>query len=378
MYTRSLQLPGRQSFFLFGPRGTGKTAWLKQVLADSCWFDLLDAAVYTRLLADPSRLGESVPAGYRGWVVVDEIQRVPELLNEIHRLIEDRRLRFAVTGSSARKLRRKGVNLLAGRALTRHLHPLTAQEIGREFDVKRALQRGLLPFAWTTDAPRDYLASYVTTYLREEVQQEGLARNVGAFGRFLEAASLSQGCVLNMAAVARDCAVNAKVVENYFDILEDLLLSVRIPVFARRAKRRLAAHPKFYFFDAGVFRAVRPRGPLDAAEDIDGPALETLVLQHLRATNDYGDLGYGIHYWRSALGQEVDFVLYGERGLIAIEVKRSSRARDEDLAALRLFCADYPEAKAFLVYTGTRREHRDGVDIVPIATALAEMPTLLQ
>ena len=263
MYTRLLERPVRQSFFLFGPRGVGKTAWLRARFPDALFFDLLDADTYTRLLAAPTRLGDEIPAGYRGWVVLDEIQRLPDLLNEVHRLIEARRLRFVLTGSSARKLRSKGVNLLAGRAVTRFMHPLTVTELGQDFDLRRALQYGCLPFACTEPEPRDYLRSYVSTYLREEVQQEGFARNLAAFARFLEAASFSQGSVLNMAAVARESAVNAKVAEDYFSILEDLLIAVRLPVFAKRAKRRVVAHPKFYFFDAGVFQAIRPRGPLD-------------------------------------------------------------------------------------------------------------------
>ena len=266
--------------------------------------------------------------------MVDEIQRAPELLNEIHRLIESRKLRFALTGSSARKLRRKGVNLLAGRALTRYMHPLTALELGKDFDLKRALSYGCLPLACTSDEPQDFLKSYVATYLREEVQQEGLARNIGAFSRFLEAASFSQGSVLNMTAVARECAVSVKVVEDYFSILEDLLIAVRLPVFSRRAKRRMVAHPKFYYFDAGVFQTIRPRGPLDAPEQIHGPALETLFLQQVRAVNDYKDLGYRLHYWRTSSGDEVDFVLYGDRGLRAFEVKMASSVRPDDLRSL--------------------------------------------
>ena len=216
MYSRLLMAPARQSFFLFGPRGVGKTAWLRERFPDAPFFDLLDADTYTRLLAAPSRLGDEIPAGYHGWVVVDEIQRLPDLLNEVHRLIEARRLRFVMTGSSARKLRRRGVNLLAGRALTRFMHPLTAVELGGDFDLRRALRYGGLPFACTEPDPRDYLKSYVTTYLREEVQQEGFARNLAGFARFIEAASFSQGAILNVAAVARESAVHAKVAEDYF------------------------------------------------------------------------------------------------------------------------------------------------------------------
>ena len=378
MYTRLLERPVRQSFFLFGPRGVGKTAWLRARFPDALFFDLLDADTYTRLLAAPTRLGDEIPAGYRGWVVLDEIQRLPDLLNEVHRLIEARRLRFVLTGSSARKLRSKGVNLLAGRALTRFMHPLTVTELGQDFDLRRALQYGCLPFACTEPEPRDYLRSYVTTYLREEVQQEGFARNLAAFARFLEAASFSQGSVLNMAAVARESAVNAKVAEDYFSILEDLLIAVRLPVFAKRAKRRVVAHPKFYFFDAGVFQAIRPRGPLDSPEETRGAALETLFLQQLRAVNEYADLGYSLHYWRTAAGDEVDFVLYGERGLVAFEVKMTQTVRPGNLRGLRRFRENYPQAKTFFVYTGSRRGHDAGIEIMPAEDALRRLDALIR
>ena len=365
--------PPRQSFFLFGPRGVGKTAWLHQQFPDALFFDMLDHQVYTELLAAPQRLGDRIPQGHKDWVVVDEVQRVPEVLNEVHRLIESRRLRFVLTGSSARKLRRRGVNLLAGRALTRRMHPLTALELGKDFDLKHALRWGCLPLACTSENPQDYVNSYAASYLREEVQQEGFARNISAFGRFLEAASFSQGSVLNMAAVARECAVSAKVVEDYFSILEDLLIAVRLPVFTTRAKRRLIAHPKFFYFDAGVFQAIRPRGPLDAPEQIHGAALETLFLEQVRALNDYRDLGYRLHYWRTATGDEVDFVLYGERGLRAFEVKMAQRIRHDDLRGLLRFRADFPQARVHLLYLGNRRWHDRGVEVLPFTDCVTQL-----
>ena len=373
MYPRLLQAPPRQSFFLFGPRGVGKTAWLHQQFPGALFFDMLDYQVYTELLASPQRLGERIPQGQKEWVVVDEVQRVPELLNEVHRLIESRRLRFVLTGSSARKLRGRGINLLAGRAVTRHMHPLTALELGKDFDLKRAVRFGCLPLACTSENPEDYLKSYAATYLREEVQQEGLTRNIGAFSRFLETASFSQGNVLNMAAVARECAISTKVVEDYFSILEDLLIAIRLPVFTKRAKRKLIAHPKFYFFDAGVFQAIRPRGPLDAPEQIHGPALETLFLQQVRALNDYKDLGYRLHYWRTASGDEVDCVLYGERGLRAFEVKMAHNVRPDDLRSLLRFLSDFPQAKTHLLYLGQRRWHDRGIEVLPFEECVATL-----
>jgi predicted AAA+ superfamily ATPase len=181
-----------------------------------------------------------------------------------------------------------------------------------------------------------------------------------------------------MAAIARECAVSAKLAESHFTLLEDLLLATRVPVFARRAARRLASHPKFYFFDAGVYRTLRPRGPLDGDSEIDGPSLETVFLANVRAVNDAEELGYGVHYWRTAVGAEVDFVLYGERGLLAFEIKRSDRVRDEDLASLRAFAADYPEAKCFLLHGGRERRHAAGVEIAPLDAALRQLPELLR
>jgi predicted AAA+ superfamily ATPase len=264
------------------------------VLPDAVRIDLLESRTYARLLADPQRLEAMIPAG-KPWVVVDEIQKIPALLNEVHRLIEEKKLKFLLTGSSARKLRRGGVNFLAGRALTRAMHPLTAKEMGTDFDLSKALRVGLLPSAQGKDA-QEYLSTYVKTYLDEEVRQEGLTRNLMAFARFLEAASFSQASPLNTSAVARECAVDRKVVESYFGILDDLMIAERVPVFSKKSKRRLVTHSKFFFYDVGVFRTLRPSGPLDTPEEMEGPACETLLLQNIRAINDALGLGYGIYY----------------------------------------------------------------------------------
>ncbi len=379
MLSRLISVPDR-SFFLFGPRGTGKSTWLKERFAGAPWFDLLDSEVYLDLLADPARLEHRLPADYRGWVVIDEVQRVPELLNEVHRLIEGRGLRFALTGSSARKLRRSGVNLLAGRALTLRMHPLVRAEIGQGWNLRRALDVGTLPFAVTRSDDADaraYVHDYVRTYLREEVQAEGLTRNLAGFARFLEAASFSQAQLVNVAAVARECAVERKVVDDWFGVLEDLLVAVRLPVFSRRARRAITTHPKFFFFDAGVYRAIRPRGPLDLAEEIDGAALETLLLQEVRAHNDVANLGYELSHWRTRKGEEVDLVLYGERGLHAFEVKRSARVRDDDLAGLKAFREEYPPAQLWCLYGGERAYLDDGVQVLPFGAAIDRLPGIL-
>ena len=373
MFARALQLPAQKSFFLFGPRGTGKSTLLRATFPDAVVFDLLDLSVYAELLAHPDRLEALSRPRAPARIVIDEVQRVPALLDEVHRLIERHRWRFALTGSSARKLRRGGVNLLAGRARTLAMHPLTAAELGRRFDLSHSVRFGQLPSVYVESDPQHYLASYVGTYLREEVQAEALTRNLDAFSRFLTAASFSQAAVLSVSSIAREIGLPRKTVEGYFSLLDDLLLSVRLPVFARRARRAMTGHVKFYFFDAGVYRALRPRGPLDAPEDVDGPAIETLVLQELRATNDNHALGYSLFHWRTRDQKEIDFVLYGERGLVAIEVKRAARLREEDLAALRLFASDYPVARCILFYGGEHEYVVDRIRILPLASALPRL-----
>jgi predicted AAA+ superfamily ATPase len=380
MYARQKNIDFSSSCFLFGPRGTGKTFWLHHRLPDSLYIDLLEARISGELLADPQRLADRIPPDSRGPVVIDEIQRVPALLDEVHRLIELRDLVFVLTGSSPRKLRRGGGNLLAGRAISHQLFPFTAAELGEDFSLAKALQYGMLPTLHDVEkrvTPEDYLATYVQTYLREEIVAEGLTRQAGAFARFLEAASFSQGQPLNISEVGRESAVHRKVADSYFQILEDLLIGVRVPVFRKKAKRQLTGHPKFFFFDVGVFRAIRPRGPLDAPEEIDGAALETLVFQELRATVQNLGLAYDLYYWRTPGGMEVDFVLYGPRGIIAFEVKRKRRLSGHDLRGLRGFLDDYPEAKAFLLYGGDHRQFFDPIQALPIAEALPALPELL-
>lgn len=377
MYSRLIKPPKDKSFFLFGPRGTGKTTWVKSTFPNAVYLDLLEAELFNDLLANPQRLESFIPKDFKDWVIIDEIQRVPELLHEVHRLIEKYKYKFVLTGSSARKLRRKGPNLLAGRALTYHMHPLTSAELGKDFNLNHSLTYGQLPCAYTESNPKKYLESYVKTYLEQEVRQEGLTRNLSAFARFLETASFSQASVLNISSIARDCAVERKVVENYFTILEDLLIGYRLPAFQKRVKRRITIHPKFYFFDVGVYRTLRPMGPLDMPEMVQGAAFESLFLQELRAMNDYLNLGYQIFYWRTATNLEVDFVLYGKRGIKAFEVKLTGKAKGEMLKGLKSFLADYPSTKAYFVYAGERRMREGDIEIIPIREVLKELPAIL-
>lgn len=370
MYTRTIKVPENKSFFLFGPRGTGKTTWLKANLPNALFFDFLDSDTYVNLLARPNRLGEMIPPGWSDWIVLDEVQRVPQILYEVHRLIEERKLRFAITGSSARKLKRGEADMLAGRAITLSMFPLTTEELGADFDLRHALLHGQLPSIFHETDPKKYLESYTATYLREELQQEGIVRDLGAFSRFLETASFSQGQLLNVSNVASECSVDRKTVENYFAILEDLLLAVRIPVFHKKARRDLVAHRKFFLFDTGVYRTIRPRGPLDTEQDIDGATLETLLLQELRAVNQYHNLGYEIFFWRTKGGKEVDFVLYGEQGIVALEVKRANRTSSDDFAGLRAFKKDYPLAQSYLLTQSDREGWEGGVRLLPFEAFL--------
>jgi len=377
MYSRFISPPKAKSFFLFGPRGTGKTTWVKSAFPKAAYIDLLEAELFNDLTANPQRLSNFIPLDFKDWVIIDEVQRIPELLHEVHRLIETKKYRFILTGSSPRKLKRKGPNLLAGRALTLSMHPLSVAELGDDFQLEHSLRYGQLPSVYTEADPKKYLEAYVRTYLEEEIRQEGLTRNLSAFARFLEAASFSQGSVLSISSVARECHVERKVVESYFSILENLRIGYRVPIFSKKAKRRLIVHPKFYFFDVGVYRTVRPMGPLDAPEEVDGIALETLFLQELIAINSALDFGYKIFYWRTSNGREVDFVLYGPKGLLSFEIKRTSRITSTVLGGLKSFLADYPMAKAYFVYGGNRRMYEDKIEVVPVFEILKNLKTIL-
>ena len=359
--------PPKQSFFLFGPRGTGKSTWLKQNMPDAVWVDLLESDEFRSYSAKPERLKELVLASSeRKTVVIDEIQKVPELLSVVHFLIEKKLgFRFILTGSSSRKLKKTGADLLAGRVIKQTLHPFMAVELGKKFSLVSALKQGLLPLVFSAADPDAVLRTYASLYVREEVQMEGLVRNIGNFSRFLEAVSFSHGSLLNISNVARECEVERKVVEAYIAILENLLLAFRVPVFTKKAERATITHPKFYYFDAGVYRSLRPRGPLDKPEEIEGASLEGLIAQHLIAWSSYRDEKNKVYFWRTAAGSEVDFVVYGEEVFWAIEVKNTSKIRPEDLRSLRSFKSEYPQSDAFLLYRGKERLRKDNVLCIP-------------
>lgn len=367
--------PPKQSFFLLGPRGTGKTTWLKEKFPDALWIDLLEPENQRFYGAKPERLRETLKSSPdKKQVVIDEIQKVPELLSLIHAIIEEKQgYQFILTGSSSRKLKREGVDLLGGRAFLCHMHPFLAAELGDNFSLEKAITQGLLPLVWDSETPEAVLKNYCGLYLKEEIQAEGLVRNINNYARFLEAISFSHACLLNTSNIARECDISRTSVDTYLQILIDMLLAFILPVFSKRAKREVTKHPKFYLFDAGVFHSVRPKGPIDRAEEIGGAGLEGLVAQHLRAWIDLQQENYQLFYWRTRSQLEVDFVLYGPQAFYGIEVKNSESISPKDLHGLLAFCDEYPEAKPLLLYRGTRRRHEKGIPILPCEDFLRQL-----
>ncbi|MBI5502620.1 MAG: ATP-binding protein [Deltaproteobacteria bacterium] len=381
MFTRHLPLPDH-SFFLFGPRATGKTTWLRQVLPDAAWFDLVRNDVYLRLLNDPSRFRVEVEALEEpGWVVVDEVQRVPALLHEVHGLIEHtgKRHRFVLCGSSARKLRRLEADLLAGRVLNRSFFPLTLAELGGERPLGEILRLGLLPVVW--DEPRhavETLEAYASNYLREEIQQEALTRNLASFARFLRVAATLNGQAVNVANIARDSAVPRQTVQRYFDVLADTLVGTWLPAWQPRARVREVAHPKFFFFDCGAVRAAagRVRAPLHDADR--GPLLETLLLHELRAHINVSGCGGELSYYRTGAGVEVDFVWSGPDHAVGIEVKAGGAWRHEAGRGLRELLQQKVVARAVGVFTGERAVRDGEVTAYPVREFLRRLPELIR
>ncbi len=367
--TRLYRLP-ESSFFLFGLRGVGKSTWIRSELADARRFDLLDETLYQQLLADPAPFAAELRTlAPESWVIVDELQRLPGLLNEVHRFIEEAGLRFALLGSSARKLRSAGVNLLAGRALWREMFPLTPEELGGPFDLERTLQIGALPLVLASRQPEDTLRAYVQLYLREEIKGEALVRNLPGFARFLPVAALCHGQTINVSSLARDAGVARTTVEGYIQILEDTLLVRRLPAYTPRLRIRERKHPKLYWVDPGVARAAKNAyGPLLPEER--GALLEGYIHTLLVTYMAERDLAQEIAYWSPVGTQtEVNFLLSRGTEHCAIEVKAASRVQTQHLAGLRAI-ADLPGlTRRVLVHQGERPGRtEDGIELWPIAT----------
>ncbi len=366
-HNRKFPIP-KENFFLLGPRGTGKSTFLRHSLPPAQFLDFLDPETFRQYKSRPEILRELVDGNPSTQIfVLDEIQKIPEILPVVHSLIEKNKgIQFVLTGSSARKLKQSGVDLLAGRALNCKMHPFIASELGTEFNLEKALEIGLLPLVYFKEDPKEVLRSYISLYIKEEILAEGLIRNIGNFSRFLEAASFSHGSILNTSNIARECGVERKTVEGYLSVLEDMLLSFTLPVFSKKAKRELVAHRKFYFFDTGVFSQIRPKGPLDSPEEMHGALLEGLVAQHLRAHIDYTKKDCSLSYWRTRSGVEVDFILYGENTFQAVEVKNSPKIKDADLRGLKSFHEDYPMCEPIFLYRGKDRLKKGDILCLPV------------
>jgi predicted AAA+ superfamily ATPase len=367
--SRFLKLPEPPdtSFFLWGPRQTGKSWLLKQTYAQGFFRDLLKTELFARYVRRPSRLREEVAHLEPGAVVVlDEIQRVPQLLDEVHWLIENQGLVFAMCGSSARKLRRGHANLLGGRALRYELFGLVSEELGADFDLTRALNHGYLPRHYLAGQPRARLRAYVGDYLKEEVAAEGLVRNLPAFADFLRAASLSDTETVSYTAIARDCGVSAPTVREYFQILVDTLLGRYLPAYTRRARRRVQQAPKFYFADVGVVNHLARRGTLAPGSELFGKAFENWVFHELSAFGVYSERYDELSFWRLHSGGEVDFVLNDAE--VALEAKASSSIHNQHLRGLRDFREEYPEVRRLVVVCleAERRRTEDGIDVLPV------------
>ena len=367
--TLSLDLPQGQSAFLWGPRKTGKSTLLRQRFPDAARFDLLDTRLLLDLTRSPWVLAERLSAlgekKLANPVIIDEVQKVPAILDEVHRLIEDKGVGFVLCGSSARKLKRSHSNMLGGRAWRFSLHPLTYREIP-DFDLLQALNRGLIPQHYDTNRYRRALAGYVDDYLKEEVFDEGLVRNTPAFSRFFDALSFSHGELLNFSNIARDCGVDSKTVREYFQILVDTLVGTLLEPFSRRRSREVITRaPKFYLFDVGVAghlmgrRVERPTGPEF------GRAIEHLVLMEVLAYRSYRELDLPLRFWRTKSGLECDFVL-GRDGEVAIEVKASARLRPSDLRSIRVYVEEHHPQRAIVVCNERdARRTSDGIWILP-------------
>ena len=372
MYTRLLSKPSG-SILLLGPRGTGKSTWIQQHFSDAVSYDLLDSREVIRLERSPDLLFKELqhlpPAS---WVVIDEVQKVPALMDEVHRLMEKKKLRFVLCGSSARKLKRAGGNLLAGRAIVTHMFPLTSSELNDDFDPDRALTHGTLPMTITGEDPEGYLMTYADSYLNEEIGAEALTRNVGSFSRFLEVAARQNGQVTNMTNISRDAAVSRTTVQNYFDILVDTLIGFWVPAWKLKKATKQVKHPKFFLFDTGVARTLSGRLPYPPTQEELGSLLETMVFAEVKAFLAYRKLHYKLYFWRNYDGTEVDLLCETRNGFVAVEIKAAIEWQRRFNRGLNLVREALSPARVatYGIYRGHRQADFDNTDILPLPVFL--------
>ena len=358
-YLDARELLKQRSCFLFGPRQTGKSTLVRHQLADIRTYNLLDPTLFIRLSRNPALIREAL-APQTEIIVIDEIQKMPALLNEVQLMIEEHGVRFFLTGSSARTLRRKGVNLLGGRARSRVLHPFVSVELGDHFRLERALEFGLLPSVYFSDAPAEDLAAYSGDYLKQEVAAEALVRNIGAFSRFLEVAALSHGRMINFAQIASDAQVPASTVREYYGILEDTFIAHEVPAYTETRKRKAISTSKYYLFDVGLARHLQGRRGLPLGTAEYGEAFESFVFQEIKGFCDYHLLDPP-RYWRSKSQFEVDFVV----GELAVEVKAKKAVSHRDLRGLRALREENRLSHYVLVSLEPMARRVDGIDILP-------------
>jgi uncharacterized protein len=377
IYRRILK-PPTQSFFLLGPRGSGKSTWMKTHFKTAYTFNLLDERLYQSLLQDPSLFsGRINRLPKRAWVSIDEVQRLPQLLNEAHRFIEDRGLRFILCGSSARKLRRAGVNLLAGRAIRKWMYPFVPEELQSDFNLEKTLRYGSIPIIWQSDSKRESLSTYVELYLKEEIQAEAVVKNLPGFSRFLPVAGLFHAQTLNVSSLARDAGVSRSTVNGYIQILEDTLMAFKLPAFEGKLRVREKKHPKFYWVDAGLARAVKKQfGPVSQEER--GSLFEGWIANLLRVYGDYYNLYDSCYYWSpaEAKGIEVDFLLQRGKEFLAVEAKSTSKVSNQHLAGLRAIGSLRGIKKRILIHQGEESlRTADGIDILSVSDFLTALPS---
>lgn len=384
MHTRKLQikLPSEQSAFLWGARQTGKSCYLKQRYPSSVYYDLLNTHEITRLTREPHLLYEEISAlakeKLKHPIIIDEIQKVPELLNEVHRLIEDRRAQFILCGSSARQLKNQSTNLLGGRAWVYHMYPLVSAEIA-QFGLLRALQHGLIPRHYDAHSEfiNDYLQAYLDIYLTEEIRNEGLVRNLKGFARFLDVAGLSNGQMVNANNIARDCSIDRVTVQGYYQILIDTMLGYHIYPYRKKVKRDIiSATPKFYLFDVGVANYLAKQTVIDLKGQAAGQSFEHFILMELQAYLGYSRKNTEISYWRTKTGLEVDFILGDAK--VAIEVKISEQVHQQDLKGLISFCEEHPRVRPVVVSQDKHARKLElnselSIDILPWALFLQQL-----
>ena len=361
----------KKSLFLLGPRQTGKTTYLKDIFSEAKIYSLLSSDVFLRLSKDPSLIRRELDAirGKQPIVVIDEIQKLPILLDEVHYLIEEKKTKFILTGSSARKLKRSGVNLLAGRASWINFNPFNFAELGKKFDLLRVLQYGTLPPVWLSDDPWSYLKDYVDLYLREEIMSEGLTRSLPSFSRFIEVAALCNGQIINYTKIANDSQVSKTTTYEYFQVLKDTLIATEVPAFGETKKRKAVASSKFYFFDNGVVRFLQGRDNLTLNSSDFGDAFESYFFHELKSYSNNNNLS-DVMYWRSVSGFEVDFILNKD---IAIELKSTKRVNNADLKGLRALKEEKLMKKYILVSLDEKRQKWDGIECIYYKDFLKEL-----